>query len=466
MKTHRKVLLIEDSASDTALISEMLREAVATQFETTNVTSLAEAVRYLSHPGNCPDVVLVDLNLPDSTGFQTLVNVRAVRPTLPFVVLTHVDDSEIAVEAVRHGAQDWLTKEYVLSNLLERSLTYAIERNNMQLRLRSSEERFRQLAENINEVFWLSDVATGGLVYISPAYERIWGRRCESLYENRDEWLEAIVAREGDDIIERVRQNWLTGQHDLEYQIERPDGSVRWIHDRGTPIHNSDGDVYRVAGTAADITARKQLEREISELTVNEQRRIGHELHDSFGQQLTGIGLLARSLEKKLEATDCAEAAAELAENLTVAQRQLRKLVKGLMPVEVDASGLMAALAQLATATERLCNVVCTFACDRPVAVENAGTATHLYQIAAEAVNNAVRHAGARHIRIGLTDSEGILKIQVRDDGVGLAEDYETGEGMGLRIMRHRAGVIGAAIDVRSADDGGTAVTCTLRQGN
>jgi len=131
--------------------------------------------------------------------------------------------------------------------------------------LRESEERFRQIAENIHEVFWISDIEKEKVLYISPAYEHIWGRTCESLLRAPQNWLEAIHA----DDRERVRHAALTrqqhGGYDEEYRILRPDGSVRWVRDRAFPVCNAAGQVYRVVGVAQDITERKSARDRLHE---------------------------------------------------------------------------------------------------------------------------------------------------------------------------------------------------------
>jgi two-component system cell cycle sensor histidine kinase/response regulator CckA len=134
------------------------------------------------------------------------------------------------------------------------------ERKRAEEALRESENRFRQVTESIDEVFWLTDTAKNQMIYISPAYERIWGRSCASLYATPRSWMDAIHPEDR----ERVQNAALTLQaaraYDVEYRIVRLDGSTRWIHDRAFPIKDASGRVYRVAGVAEDITSRRQLE--------------------------------------------------------------------------------------------------------------------------------------------------------------------------------------------------------------
>jgi two-component system cell cycle sensor histidine kinase/response regulator CckA len=128
--------------------------------------------------------------------------------------------------------------------------------------LRLTEERFRQLAENINEVFWITDPAKQQLLYISPAYEKIWGRTCESLYQSPETWLDAIHPDDRARVRRTAVLNQTLGAYDETYRIIRPDKAERWIHDRAFPIRNPAGEVYRVVGTAEDITEHRKLEEQ------------------------------------------------------------------------------------------------------------------------------------------------------------------------------------------------------------
>jgi PAS domain S-box-containing protein len=122
--------------------------------------------------------------------------------------------------------------------------------------LRESEERFRQVTENIREVFWLAVLDKSRILYVSPGYEEIWGRSCASLYDAPQSWLEAVHPEDRHRVREAVLAKQMAGTYDEEYRIVRPDGSVRWIRDRAFPIRDEAGTVYRLAGIAEDITER------------------------------------------------------------------------------------------------------------------------------------------------------------------------------------------------------------------
>lgn len=143
----------------------------------------------------------------------------------------------------------------IIRDVSERRLTDA---------LRESEERFRQLAEHIHEVFWLSEADTHKMIYISPGYAEVWGHPLASLYDAPDSWFDAVHPDDAVRIREAIILKQTRGDYNEEYRIVQPDGSIRWIRDRAFPIKNNDGEVYRIAGVAADITTRKLLEMRLT----------------------------------------------------------------------------------------------------------------------------------------------------------------------------------------------------------
>ena len=214
-----------------------------------------------------------------------------------------------------------------------------------------------------------------------------------------------------------------------------------------------------------EMAQRQRLEEEILQVSEREQRRIGHDLHDSLCQHLTGTALAGQVLREQLAARSLPEAAdagkvVELVEDgITLA----RNLARGLYPVEMEAEGLMAAFQELAVNTSKAAKVRCLFECATPVLIHDDAAATHLYRIAQEAVQNALRHAKPQRIGISLSERNGEVMLTVEDDGAGLPESA-TGSGIGLRIMAYRAAMIGGACSVEPAPTGGTLVTCSFHQ--
>ncbi|HEY9669154.1 MAG TPA: PAS domain S-box protein [Coleofasciculaceae cyanobacterium] len=140
--------------------------------------------------------------------------------------------------------------------------------------LQESEERFRQLAENIEEVFWMVTPDSTQVLYISPAYEKIWGCSCQSLYDQPNSWMDTVYPDERARVITKLEQQIHGEFTDVEFRIVRPDGSIRWIRDRGFPVRDAAGKIYRVAGIAEDITDRKQAELKIQK-ALQQERELG-----------------------------------------------------------------------------------------------------------------------------------------------------------------------------------------------
>ena len=131
--------------------------------------------------------------------------------------------------------------------------------------LTESESRFRELVENMREVFWMENAAGTELLYISPTCEQVWGRSCQSFYENPQDWIETIHPEDRQRVNEAFSQLRETGEYSEEFRIERPDGTIRWIWDRGVLIRNEFDQVIHVAGVAEDVTERKQTEEALRE---------------------------------------------------------------------------------------------------------------------------------------------------------------------------------------------------------
>jgi len=237
------------------------------------------------------------------------------------------------------------------------------------------------------------------------------------------------------------------------------------LETQSVPIFDSDGNFTGYGGMDRDITERKRLERAVLEISEREQRRIGQELHDRLGQQLVGIALMSTALQKKLAAKSLpvAAEAGEIAKLVDQAVDQARFLARGLSPVALEKGGVTFALEQLASKVEELYGIKCYFNCDKLVHISNESAATHLYHIAQEAVTNAVEHSKAKRVWIGLNSVKGSIILTIKDDGVGLPERPEESRGMGLQIMRYRAGMIGASLDVQPDAEGGTIVICSFR---
>jgi two-component system, cell cycle sensor histidine kinase and response regulator CckA len=257
------ILIVEDSEDDLLLLlRELRRGGYNPDYVRVETANEMQAALDRQHW----DIVIADYTLPRFSAPEALELLQQKQQDIPFIIVSGTIGEEAAVAAMRSGAHDYLLKDNLarLVPAVERELREAHERQQRlwaEQALQESEQRFRQLAENITEsVFWMADPNAMQMLYVSPAYENIWGNSCESLYNNFMEWINVIHL----DDRERIQANFfnqsLLGNYDEEYRIVRPDGLLRWIRDRGFPIKDHHGKAYRTVGFAEDITNRKSTE--------------------------------------------------------------------------------------------------------------------------------------------------------------------------------------------------------------
>ena len=222
----------------------------------------------------------------------------------------------------------------------------------------------------------------------------------------------------------------------------------------------------RTIALTQEILERTRLEKEVLEISERDQRRIGHDLHDSLGQHLTATAFACQDLAEQLEHKSPREAraASHLVKMVEESINLSRTFARGLMPVEMDAEGLMAGFQELAENVSRQFKISCRFECHHPVLLPDTAASMHLYRIAQEAVTNAIKHGKARQVVISLVSDPESIYLKITDDGAGLPEK-PGGSGLGLRIMAHRASMIGGEFKIESLPGRGARVTCKLPAG-
>jgi len=271
VQTSRTILIVDDSPEDRELYRRYLSRDSACAYTVIEAT-LGQQGLDLWHQYQ-PDVVLLDYRLPDLDGVEFLAKLRSqVQGELPVIMVTGQGSEAIAVQSMKAGAQDYLVKEKITPEGLHRALNTVLE--TMQLRsqlhrtesaLRDSEERFRQIAENINAVFWIMELPERRVSYVSSAYERLWGLQPKDLYEDRQIWVNRVHPEDRDGVNRAFQEKALKGGFDEEYRIVLPSGRTRWVRDRCFPLYDASGHAYRLTGIAEDITTRKQSETALRE---------------------------------------------------------------------------------------------------------------------------------------------------------------------------------------------------------
>jgi two-component system sensor histidine kinase UhpB len=530
MKHSLRLLLIEDSDDDALLLLRHIKkggyEVVHERVDSDE--GLKAALQ--DHPW---DIVISDYAMPAFSGLDALRIVQEHGLDVPFLLVSGQIGEDMAVAAMKAGAHDYLMKGKLARLLpaVERELREADvrrARKRADLALRESEERFRQLGENIGAVFFMSenpsDDSPGHVSYVSPAYERIWGRSRQEIYQNPRDWLEAVHPADLARILEAVPK-MVRGEFNEDFRIVRPDNKTRWIHLRVFPVRNEAGTVYRVAGLAEDITEReesaqklretvealqkteeelrarnmelsearekleirvrertadlsrtnaelkrqinerKRLENELIEATETERKRIGIDLHDDLGQHLNGIALMLKGLELKLQGKSLPEAtdAARIQSLVFKTINHAHNMAKGLASMDWQGDDDLAqGLTSLAAHVKNLFGITCNFNVSGEATSLPMTVVSQLYKIAQEAVTNAVKHGQAKQVEIGLAFDPEKMVLTIKNDGLPFPEKERASGRMGLHIMAHRASVIDASLSVKASGRRGTIVTCTL----
>jgi two-component system CheB/CheR fusion protein len=340
--------------------------------------------------------------------------------------------------------------------------------------VRESEVRLRAIVHTAVDAIVTID-ESGVIETVNPATEKMFGYgQAELLGRNINMLMPEPYRGEHDEYLAAYLR---TGRPKIigigrEVLGLRKDGSVFPLDLSVSEF--SVGGRRMFTGIMHDISNRRRLEREVLEASTNEQRRIGHELHDGLCQQLTGIAFSTEILSRQLrdKAPDVMPRVQKLADEVDQTIAHARTLARGLNPVEIHAESFVSSLEDLARKVSETFGVSCRFRSDGDdTAVRDNLTASHLYRIAQEAISNAVRHGQARHIELTLRAGAGGTTLTVTDDGKGLAagaaaaRPHQKSEGIGLQTMAYRAKIINGILDVRPGPRRGVVVTCSIPSG-
>ncbi|MBI5245887.1 MAG: PAS domain-containing protein [Elusimicrobia bacterium] len=367
------------------------------------------------------------------------------------------------------------------------------ERKNMEEALRESEQRFRQVAENIREVIWLSDVEKKTIIYVSPGYELVWGRTCRSLYDSPMTWLEALHPEDHDRVLDAAKTKQARGDYDETYRILRPDGETRWIRDRAFPVRDENGAVFRVAGLAEDITENRRLSEELrvardaaqdsdrakSEFLAN----ISHEMRTPLNA-IHGMCELM-SVEPLPEPHGSrAKVAHRAVDTLTTIIDQLLDLSKieagrmTLEPLPTDCRRLLRETAELFGGQAEAKGLALKVTLDDSIPEFLHADPLRLRQVVSNLLGNALKFTERGEVRLEARAEGGpgplTLAVAVTDTGIGIEPkvhgklfkpftqaDASTtrrygGTGLGLAISRRLIEMMGGEIGLESAPGSGS----------
>lgn len=461
------VLHLEDSPLDAELVRKEFNKALPGS-DWHHVMTQRDYRRELEHAN--PDLILADYNLPDFDGLSALKIAHEQRPLTPFIFVSGALGEEIAIETLKNGATDYVLKERLkrLGPAVRRALDEARERSErrrVQRELDAQRSLLEALINTIPDIIYAVDRSGRCLVgnqallqFVGREWEQLRGQRLADFMQ-----IPATTDRRGpeDDYLMRTSRQLAN----RERIVQMPGGETRWYSTSKALLR--DQATEEVAGlvcVSRDITANRLLEEELSEVANREQRRIGSDLHDGLGQELTGLSLMLRGVETAVtrEAPQLATQITRIREVLSQAIQSTRALARGLAPVNLERGGLPAALEHLARQYSGTYGLRCEYHGNlAPNSTIDETPATHLYRIAQESITNAAKHSKAQMIAVSLaTQGDGLI-LEVKDDGKGIPEELvQHPTGMGLRLMEYRARMIGGELTVARVETGGTSISC------
>jgi PAS domain S-box-containing protein len=369
--------------------------------------------------------------------------------------------------------------------LLEEGLMFCVARDvtahkQAEAALAESEQRYRLLAENIQDVFWMATPGIDRMIYVSPAYEKIWGRSCDSLYESPGSFIDALHPEDRDRVVAALEEYRSQGTAwSLTFRVVRPDGSIRWVEDRGFPVLDEQGQWYLNTGVATDITARKEAEQEIirqsdqlralaarlAEVEETERTHLARELHDQVGQNLSALGVDLNLLQVLLPGEAGDQLRSRLADSAALLDQTValvRDLMVELRPPVLDEYGLLEALRWYGARFSQRMGIAVDFEGEDFEPRLAPEIEISLFRIAQEALTNVAKHARATRVRVAGEVDNGKVRLTIADNGVGFDAARrglpEEGHGWGLMNMTERALAAGGHCQIESQPGQGARV--------
>jgi PAS domain S-box-containing protein len=430
MTTPTLILNVDDNDGARYAKTRILQSAGFDVVEATNGT---DALAVVKRGGVA--LVLLDVKLPDINGIEVCRRIKADPDSAMVLVLqtsAALTGRADKIRGLEGGADNYLAAPIEADELVA-NVNALLRMRQTQSALRDSEERFRQLTDNIEDVFWMFSVPARTLEYVSPAYATIWGRAIETLEREPGSWLTAVHPDDRAYVASLWDAVQATPHYEAEFRVVMPDGSPRWVRDRLFPVRDRRDEVYRVARVTSDITRRKEMEALLRAADANKNEflaTLAHELRNPLSPIRNAAALLGASgngaIERQARARDVitrqVDHLAHLVDDLLdVARISEGKIV--LREEEVELKGVIAQAVETAgpliAAREHKLEVVQP---DRQIWL--MGDPVRLAQSMGNLLHNAAKFTpkGGR-IKVEVTLADDVVRIAVQDNGIGIAED-------------------------------------------
>jgi len=264
MEAGLTILTVEDNPSDLFLLEHMLRSSGLIIRQLYSADSIRGAHALLTRQEI--DVVLLDLTLPDSFGLHTFIHLKPVVQRIPVIILTGLSDTNVALEAIKEGAQDYLVKGELTEGLLAKAIQYSLERKRTLEHLRVSNERFNTVVKATNDAIWDWDILTDKVFMVGDTYKQLFGYDIVNAYPPGNLWESIIHPQDRERVMEKlsaVIREGVASKWEDEYRLKKSDGEYAYVHDRGYIIYSAEHRPIRMIGAIQDITVRKRSEEAI-----------------------------------------------------------------------------------------------------------------------------------------------------------------------------------------------------------
>ena len=500
-----QILVVEDSEND-ALLLQLAIERSGARCVCRRVETAQEMTAALD--AQSWDVVIADYVMPKFDGLAALALLKGRGLDVPFIIVSGHITENTAVAAMKAGAHDYVMKDKLTR--LAPAIAREIRDAEMRREQRASENELwkEQAFRAAIETSIPSGIAVvdldGRQSYVNPAFCRMVGWTETELIGRKppfDYWppeeAESITAalakvaageippfglelrlrrKNGErfdtlllmtalkDSFENIT-GWLSSITDITQRKQAEDALRRSHEELELRVRQRTAELSTAnAELQAALAERRRLENELLEITDNERRRIGLNLHDDLGQKLTGIALMCKGLQVQLDRRG-SEGAAEAARIHALIQEtmsQTRDLSHDLVTLDVQEQDLATAMEGMVLHVKRTFNISCRFQCETKAPVLEANFVSQLYKITQEAVTNAIRHGKAKNVEICVSNGGSHLRLTIRNDGAPFPSAVKSKAGLGLRIMSYRAHLIGASLEVKPGEREGAVVTCSL----
>lgn len=478
---HSSILVLNVDDNDGARYAKT-RILQLAQFKVIEAANGADALTLVAE--RSPDLVLLDVKLPDINGIEVCRRIKSHPASATVLVLqtsAALTGSADKIRGLEGGADNYLAAPIEAAELIA-NVDALLRLRRTQVELRESEERFRQMAENIRDVFWMYSLADRTPLYVSAAYDMLWDHSSAALYEHATQWLEGVHTEDRARVQASFDQLFQGASYAEEYRVVRHDATTCWVRDRAFPVRNANGEVYRIARITSDITDAKNAELALQEADARKDQflaTLAHELRSPLGPIRNAVELMHR--------TDPSDSQAQTQAREIVSRQvdHLARLVDDLLDVARISQGkirLQQEPVDVATVIDSALEITRPFIETRghslsvilpPSRVWVTGDPVRLAQVIGNLLHNAAKYT-PRGGRIVLEAElhDNTICIAVRDNGIGIAPERtatifdlfaqgqtapdraQDGLGIGLSLVKQLVGLHHGHISVVSAGTG------------